>query len=95
MAMLKGYGRFLEQPRCPLDKVIDMSLFWLMWSFGVPNAPRGVESQSPDGNGSVVMRTSFLMHRVELKAWISCFQASLMFCVPNVPRGVERKVGVE
>ena len=56
----------------------------------VPNAPCGVESRT--GSKENNTRTSFLMHRVELKVVGSLVQTPMQsLCVPNAPCGVERK----
>jgi hypothetical protein len=56
-----------------------------MWSFGVPNAPCGVESKCQLVFGVIV---KFLMHRVELKA-ITGHMVIQLPVVPNAPCGVE------
>jgi hypothetical protein len=57
-----------------------------MWSFGVPNAPCGVERLIHYADHLGVRM--FLMHRVELKESLNP-QPSCFWDVPNAPCGVE------
>ena len=60
-----------------------------MWSFGVPNAPCGVESKPRTMLILTPHHERFLMHRVELKVLIDFLGIAVVYIVPNAPCGVE------